>query len=180
MNNERIRRLIESDAKSLNSLAGSDHSRKGSDTSLVSSGSGGDGVLAGQQPCPDNGPTDKEKEEDSWTRWGQIIADWDNQWKRRKDHVKEMVRQGIPHHFRRVPDVTFIYQSFLKVVLSLGIVSNAFKINKSCFMEVLLPQVSQQKLAYLMKPFNFSTEASYGSFSAEPTTPRRRSNSPNT
>lgn len=92
-------RLIESDAKSLNSLQ-SNHSRKGSDTSQVSLTSGGSGSGATtaarrQSPTKDDGNIS-----DLWTRWGNIVADWDNQWRKRKDYVKELVRQGIPHHFR--------------------------------------------------------------------------------
>ena len=89
-------RLIESDAKSLNSLQ-SNHSRKGSDTSQISltsgcSGGGGDALT--RRPCPGDG------DENVWNLWGNIVADWDNQWKKRKDVIKELVRQGIPHHFR--------------------------------------------------------------------------------
>ncbi|KYN29205.1 hypothetical protein ALC57_01327 [Trachymyrmex cornetzi] len=78
--------LIESDAKSLNSLQ-SNHSRKGSDTSQVSVASGGSGA---------------DGEENTWTLWGHIVADWDYNWKKRKEFVKELVRQGIPHHFRGI------------------------------------------------------------------------------
>ncbi|XP_058803677.1 ecotropic viral integration site 5 ortholog isoform X3 [Phymastichus coffea] len=98
-------KLIESDAKSLSSLQ-STHSRKGSDTSQVSLASG----------CSNNGASDnngtntaarrptppQDGEENTWTLWGHIVADWDNQWKKRKDFVKELVRQGIPHHFRGI------------------------------------------------------------------------------
>lgn len=89
-------RLIESDAKSLNSLQ-SNHSRKGSDTSQVSvasGGSGGNGDAALRRHNPADG------EENTWTLWGHIVADWDYHWKKRKEFVKELVRQGIPHHFR--------------------------------------------------------------------------------
>ncbi|KYN02944.1 hypothetical protein ALC62_06232 [Cyphomyrmex costatus] len=78
--------LIESDAKSLNSLQ-SNHSRKGSDTSQVSVASGGSGA---------------DGEENTWTLWGHIVADWEYNWKKRKEFVKELVRQGIPHHFRGI------------------------------------------------------------------------------
>jgi hypothetical protein len=92
-----INRLIESDAKSLSSLQ-SNHSRKGSDTSQVSLASGcsvnGTDAAAARQHVPADG------EENTWTLWGNIVADWDNQWKKRKDFIKELVRQGIPHHFR--------------------------------------------------------------------------------
>ncbi|XP_019697545.1 ecotropic viral integration site 5 ortholog isoform X1 [Harpegnathos saltator] len=95
---EEANRLIESDAKSLNSLQ-SNHSRKGSDTSQVSvasGGSGGNGDAAPGRPNP------ADVEENTWSLWGHIVADWDYHWKKRKDSVKELVRQGIPHHFRGI------------------------------------------------------------------------------
>ncbi|XP_011505248.1 PREDICTED: ecotropic viral integration site 5 ortholog isoform X2 [Ceratosolen solmsi marchali] len=96
---EEANRLIESDAKSLSSLQ-SNHSRKGSDTSQVSLASGcsanGTDVAAARQHAPADG------EENTWTLWGNIVADWDNQWKKRKDFIKDLVRQGIPHHFRGI------------------------------------------------------------------------------
>ncbi|XP_077281043.1 ecotropic viral integration site 5 isoform X1 [Temnothorax americanus] len=90
--------LIESDAKSLNSLQ-SNHSRKGSDTSQVSVASGGSGGNGDAAPRRHN-PADGE--ENTWTLWGHIVADWDYHWKKRKEFVKELVRQGIPHHFRGI------------------------------------------------------------------------------
>lgn len=88
-------RLIESDAKSLNSLQ-SNHSRKSSDTSQISLTSGGSGN--GGDPGPRRNTEDGE--ENVWTLWGHIVTDWENQWKKRKDFIKELVRQGVPHHFR--------------------------------------------------------------------------------
>ncbi|XP_023290165.1 ecotropic viral integration site 5 ortholog, partial [Orussus abietinus] len=95
---EEANRLIESDAKSLNSLQNSRNKKEG-DTSQLSlpscgDGSGGDGGNA-QRSSTDG-------EENTWTVWGHIVADWDNFWKKRKDFVKELVRQGIPHHFRGI------------------------------------------------------------------------------
>ncbi|KAG5314682.1 EVI5 protein, partial [Pseudoatta argentina] len=95
---EEANRLIESDAKSLNSLQ-SNHSRKGSDTSQVSVASGGSGGNGDAAPRRHN-PADGE--ENTWTLWGHIVADWDYNWKKRKEFVKELVRQGIPHHFRGI------------------------------------------------------------------------------
>ncbi|XP_078044708.1 ecotropic viral integration site 5 isoform X1 [Augochlora pura] len=95
---EEANRLIESGAKSLNSLQ-SNHSRKGSDTSQVSvasGGSGGNGDAAPRRHATVDG------EENTWTLWGHIVADWDYHWKKRKEFVKELVRQGIPHHFRGI------------------------------------------------------------------------------
>ena len=86
-------RLIEADAKSLNSLSGnSGHSRKSSDTSQISLTSG---TSSSQERTEDG-------EEDNWTLWGRISNDWDNFWKKRNPFVRELVRKGIPHHFRGI------------------------------------------------------------------------------
>ncbi|KAF7400832.1 hypothetical protein HZH66_006016 [Vespula vulgaris] len=95
---EEANRLIESDAKSLNSLQ-SNHSRKGSDTSQVSVASGGSG---GNGDAAPRRHTTVDGEENTWSLWGHIVADWDYHWKKRKEFVKELVRQGIPHHFRGI------------------------------------------------------------------------------
>ncbi|KAG8199394.1 hypothetical protein JTE90_000262 [Oedothorax gibbosus] len=77
------RRLLESDAKSLNSLAsGGGHSRKSSSTSLVSVG-------------------DKE-EEDVWQVWGSVVNEWDTLYKKKTAFVKDLVRRGIPNHIRNI------------------------------------------------------------------------------
>lgn len=106
-------RLIESDAKSLNSLQ-SNHSRKGSDTSQVSVASGGSGGNGDAAPRRHN-PADGE--ENTWTLWGHIVADWDYHWKKRKEFVKELVRQGIPHHFRYNTYV-YMYLCIKRYILS--------------------------------------------------------------
>jgi ecotropic viral integration site 5 protein len=43
-----------------------------------------------------------DSEEDQWTLWGRLVADWDNHFKKKSIYVKELVRKGIPHHFRGV------------------------------------------------------------------------------
>ncbi|XP_059470176.1 ecotropic viral integration site 5 ortholog isoform X2 [Neocloeon triangulifer] len=87
-------RLIETDAKSLNSLSGnSTHSRKSSDTSQISVTSG---TSSSQER---NG---EEGEEDSWTVWGQVANDWDNCWKKKNQFVRDLVRKGVQHHFRGI------------------------------------------------------------------------------
>ncbi|CAB3384380.1 Hypothetical predicted protein [Cloeon dipterum] len=87
-------RLIETDAKSLNSLSGnSTHSRKSSDTSQISVTSG---ASSSQERNGDEG------EEDSWTVWGQVANDWDNCWKKRNQFVRDLVRKGVQHHFRGI------------------------------------------------------------------------------
>ncbi|XP_075158922.1 ecotropic viral integration site 5 isoform X4 [Haematobia irritans] len=82
---EAANKLIESDAKSLNSLH-STHSRKNSDTSQISVTSNGNSVA----------------EEDIWTTWATILNDWDGALKRKNPCVRELVRRGIPHHFRAI------------------------------------------------------------------------------
>lgn len=77
---EAANQLIESDAKSLNSLQGSVHSRKNSDTSQISVNS----------------------EEDVWSIWAGIVTDWEGSLKRKAPCVRELVRRGIPHHFRAI------------------------------------------------------------------------------
>ncbi|KQS29802.1 ecotropic viral integration site 5 ortholog isoform X2 [Drosophila erecta] len=82
---EAANKLIESDAKSLNSLH-STHSRKNSDTSQISLTSSGNSVA----------------EEDIWTTWATILNDWEGSLKRKNPCVSELVRRGIPHHFRAI------------------------------------------------------------------------------
>ncbi|KAI8034848.1 ecotropic viral integration site 5 ortholog isoform X1 [Drosophila gunungcola] len=82
---EAANKLIESDAKSLNSLH-STHSRKNSDTSQISLTSSGNSVA----------------EEDVWTTWATILNDWEGALKRKNPCVGELVRRGIPHHFRAI------------------------------------------------------------------------------
>ncbi|XP_052565993.1 ecotropic viral integration site 5 ortholog isoform X2 [Culex pipiens pallens] len=83
---EAANKLIESDSKSLNSLQSSAHSRKSSDTSQISLNSGASSV----------------GEEDIWSTWASIVADWEAGQKRKAPTVKELVRKGIPHHFRAI------------------------------------------------------------------------------
>lgn len=83
---EAANKLIESDSKSLNSLQSSAHSRKSSDTSQISLNSGSSSV----------------GEEDIWSIWALIVTDWDTAQKRKNPSVKELVRKGIPHHFRAI------------------------------------------------------------------------------
>nr|CAD7426792.1 unnamed protein product [Timema monikensis] len=90
---EEANRLIEADAKSLNSLSGnSGHSRKSSDTSQISLTSG---TSSSQERTEDG-------EEDAWTLWGRVSNDWENFWKKRNQFVRDLVRKGVPHHFRGI------------------------------------------------------------------------------
>ncbi|XP_050509320.1 ecotropic viral integration site 5 ortholog isoform X1 [Diabrotica virgifera virgifera] len=94
---EEANRLYESDAKSLNSLSGasatSGHSRKSSDTSQISLTSG---TSSTQERAEDGG------EEDLWVTWGHIVNDWENNWKKQNAQIRELVRRGIPLHFRAI------------------------------------------------------------------------------
>lgn len=82
---EAANKLIESDAKSLNSL-NSTHSRKNSDTSQIS--------------C--NSVENSCGEEDNWTVWATIVNDWEGSLKRKNPCVRELVRKGIPQYFRAI------------------------------------------------------------------------------
>merc|ERR1712168_798840 len=107
---EEANRLIESDAKSLNSLSTqtsqtgatqqpcsttqsgaattSGHSRRSSDTSQISVNSGSSVA--------------QEEEADLWTLWGKIINEWDSYGRKKLPTIKDLVRKGIPHHFRGI------------------------------------------------------------------------------
>lgn len=41
-------------------------------------------------------------EEDLWSLWGRIVTNWETEWKRRNQFVRDLVRQGVPHHFRGI------------------------------------------------------------------------------
>jgi len=85
---EEQNRLIETDAKSLNSLScQSGHSRRSSETSQIS-------ITSGSMSFQENA------EEDLWTLWGKIINEWESWSKKKQPQLKELVRRGIPHHFR--------------------------------------------------------------------------------
>ncbi|XP_077054919.1 ecotropic viral integration site 5 protein homolog isoform X6 [Siphateles boraxobius] len=77
--------LLETDSKSLKSVNGS---RRNSGTSLVSSSSASSNL--------------SHLEEDSWILWGRIVNEWEDVWKKKEKQLKELVRKGIPHHFRAI------------------------------------------------------------------------------
>ncbi|KAG5832969.1 hypothetical protein ANANG_G00296890 [Anguilla anguilla] len=82
---EEQNRLLEADSKSLRSVSGS---RRNSGSSLVSSSSASSAL--------------GHLEEDTWVLWGRIVNEWE-EWRRRKDKLlKELIRKGIPHHFRGI------------------------------------------------------------------------------
>ncbi|XP_058034455.1 ecotropic viral integration site 5 protein homolog isoform X2 [Ahaetulla prasina] len=82
---EEQNRLLETDSKSLRSVNGS---RRNSGSSLVSSSSASSNL--------------SHLEEDSWILWGRIVNEWDDVRKKKEKQIKELVRKGIPHHFRAI------------------------------------------------------------------------------
>ncbi|NWS51062.1 EVI5 protein, partial [Chunga burmeisteri] len=82
---EEQNRLLETDSKSLRSVNGS---RRNSGSSLVSSSSASSNL--------------SHLEEDAWILWGRIVNEWEDVRKKKEKQVKELVRKGIPHHFRAI------------------------------------------------------------------------------
>uniref|UniRef100_A0A8B9JZU0 Ecotropic viral integration site 5b n=1 Tax=Astyanax mexicanus TaxID=7994 RepID=A0A8B9JZU0_ASTMX len=82
---EEQNRLLETDSKSLRSVNGS---RRNSGSSLVSSSSASSNL--------------SHLEEDSWILWGRIVNEWEEVRKKKEKQLKELVRKGIPHHFRAI------------------------------------------------------------------------------
>ncbi|XP_037545901.1 EVI5-like protein [Nematolebias whitei] len=82
---EEQNRLLEADSKSMRSMSGS---RRNSGSSMVSSSSASSNL--------------SHLEEDTWILWGRIVNEWE-EWRRKKDKLlKELIRKGIPHHFRAI------------------------------------------------------------------------------
>ncbi|CAB3400840.1 unnamed protein product [Caenorhabditis bovis] len=44
----------------------------------------------------------EEDEEDLWSVWGELIHNWDVEVKKRPNNIKELVKRGIPQHFRMI------------------------------------------------------------------------------
>ncbi|XP_061489662.1 ecotropic viral integration site 5 protein homolog isoform X4 [Rhineura floridana] len=82
---EEQNRLLETDSKLLRSV---NESRRNSGSSLVSSSSASSNL--------------SHLEEDSWILWGRIVNEWEDVRKKKEKQVKELVRKGIPHHFRAI------------------------------------------------------------------------------
>jgi len=93
---EEQNRLIETDAKSLNTLAGSSQacSRRSSETSQAS--------IIPTTVQNEISKQDETSEEDMWVLWAKIINEWEFWSKKKTSFVKELVRRGIPHHFRGI------------------------------------------------------------------------------
>nr|XP_014341485.1 PREDICTED: EVI5-like protein [Latimeria chalumnae] len=82
---EEQNRLLEADSKSMRSMNGS---RRNSGSSLVSSSSASSNL--------------SHMEEDTWILWGRIANEWE-EWRKKKEKLlKELIRKGIPHHFRGI------------------------------------------------------------------------------
>nr|XP_046156396.1 EVI5-like protein isoform X2 [Oncorhynchus gorbuscha] len=82
---EEQNRLLETDSKSLRSV---NSSRRNSVSSLVSSSSASSNL--------------SHLEEDSWILWGRIVNEWEDFRKKNEKQLKDLVRKGIPHHFRAI------------------------------------------------------------------------------
>ncbi|XP_043984502.1 ecotropic viral integration site 5 protein homolog isoform X5 [Gambusia affinis] len=82
---EEQNRLLETDSKSLRSMNGS---RRNSGSSLVSSSSASSNL--------------SHLEEDTWILWGRIVNEWEEVRKKKEKQLKDLVRKGIPHHFRAI------------------------------------------------------------------------------
>nr|XP_029132953.1 ecotropic viral integration site 5 protein homolog isoform X2 [Labrus bergylta] len=82
---EEQNRLLETDSKSLRSMNGS---RRNSGSSLVSSSSASSNL--------------SHLEEDTWILWGRIVNEWEDVRKKKEKQLKDLVRKGVPHHFRAI------------------------------------------------------------------------------
>ncbi|XP_068600057.1 ecotropic viral integration site 5 protein homolog [Brachionichthys hirsutus] len=82
---EEQNRLLETDSKLLRSMNGS---RRNSGSSLVSSSSASSNL--------------SHLEEDSWILWGRIVNEWEEVRKKKETQLKDLVRKGVPHHFRAI------------------------------------------------------------------------------
>ena len=90
-------RLIETDAKSLNSLGGNGHSRRSSDTSQISVTSGSSNATTAAQDLSQDSQVSTStngaanSEEELWLLWGKIINEWEVFHKRKSSQVKVCV-----------------------------------------------------------------------------------------
>ncbi|XP_042201672.1 LOW QUALITY PROTEIN: EVI5-like protein [Callorhinchus milii] len=82
---EEQNRLLEADSKLLRSVNGS---RRNSGSSLVSSSSASSNL--------------SQLEEDTWILWGRLINEWEEVRKKKEKLLRELIRKGIPHHFRGI------------------------------------------------------------------------------
>ncbi|XP_045510403.1 ecotropic viral integration site 5 ortholog-like [Colias croceus] len=85
---------IEADAKcpSLTAV----HSRKNSDTSSQIS------LASATSSSHEEARVGSNGEEDLWGLWGRLVTNWETEWRKRNQFVRDLVRQGVPHHFRGI------------------------------------------------------------------------------
>ncbi|KAK6195334.1 hypothetical protein SNE40_000788 [Patella caerulea] len=101
---EEANRKLEEDEKSFNSLSAvpptPGHSRKGSGSSVISTTSS-NSYYSNQLSCEDDNLSTNtvNPSETLWDVWGRLVNDWDTV-RRRTGYLKELVRKGIPSHFR--------------------------------------------------------------------------------
>lgn len=94
---EENRRLELLDKHSITSLP--PRSRKGSDASEISVVSG---TSSNQDGEPQKSSSSVIGDENLWNVWGVIVNNWETEWKKRNQYVRNLVRKGVPHHFRGI------------------------------------------------------------------------------
>ncbi|XP_033642919.1 EVI5-like protein isoform X2 [Asterias rubens] len=104
---EQANKLLEADAKSLKCITDSTKSsRRGSNASLRSTGSTLSNMSNVQVSCSainsSNDTLDDLGMQDKWLIWGKIVNDWEEYSKKKSKQLKDLVRLGIPHHFRGI------------------------------------------------------------------------------
>lgn len=99
---EEANRKIELDAKSASLSCV--HSRKSSDTSQISftSGTSSSHEADAKSNATVNSSNNVGGEEDLWTLWGRLVSNWEAEWRKRNQWVRDLVRAGVPHHFRGI------------------------------------------------------------------------------
>ncbi|XP_033098908.1 EVI5-like protein isoform X3 [Anneissia japonica] len=91
-------KLLEADTKSTKSLCDSTRSsRRGSNSSLRSTGSVQSNMS--NTNASSGGEIDVNE---LWVTWGKIVNDWEEFSKKKPKQLRELVRAGIPHHFRGI------------------------------------------------------------------------------
>lgn len=113
-------RLIETDAKSLNSLGGNGHSRRSSDTSQISVTSGSSNATTAAQDSSQESqvststsgnsiaPAVGNSEEDLWILWGKVVNEWEIWTKRKAPQVKVRLNY-LPIHFSTIQIEHYVY-----------------------------------------------------------------------
>ncbi|XP_045509935.1 ecotropic viral integration site 5 ortholog-like isoform X2 [Colias croceus] len=85
---------IEADAKCR--LLTAVRSRKDSDTSSQIS------LASATSSSHEEARVGSNGEEDLWGLWGRLVTNWETEWRKRNQFVRDLVRQGVPHHFRGI------------------------------------------------------------------------------